>query len=62
MLIKPLYDHNTYDIFLGEGWMNWVRVKTTTDELIVIDKAETVEITGKLTELIYFKIKRYRRQ
>jgi hypothetical protein len=32
MLIKKL-DWNTYDIFVGEGWDNWIRVRVENDDV-----------------------------
>lgn len=62
MLIKPLYEPNRYDIFLGTGWENWMRVNVKSSEVEVINKSDNVEVTKKLLELIFYKIRRYKRQ
>lgn len=31
MYIKQTAEANTYDVFLGEGWTNWSRVKIKED-------------------------------
>lgn len=32
MLIKRL-DWNTFDVFVGEGWDNWIRVRLDNNEV-----------------------------
>ena len=59
MFIKPLWDTNTYDIFLGKGWENWIRVFVTPQRRVnVVKKAEHVDPTPKLLELIFYKIRK----
>ena len=31
MYLKQAGESNTYDVFLGEGWLNWSRVKIKED-------------------------------
>lgn len=61
MLIKPLDEVNKYDIFLGKGWENWVRVHVKSDEVEIMNKSPSVEITKKLLDLIFYKVRRYKR-
>jgi hypothetical protein len=63
MFIKPLYDDNQFDIFLGNGWSNWLRVQVgnSVRDTKVLSKAEHVEPSDKLKELIYFKVRKYQR-
>lgn len=63
MYIKPTYEDNQFDVFLGNGWTNWLRVQigSSYKEVKVLDKAEHIEPSEKLKELIFFKVKRYQR-
>ena len=63
MYLKSLDEDNVFDVFLGNGWTNWLRVKvlSNTNKVEVVKKADHVDVTDKLRELIYFKIRRYQR-
>ena len=60
MFVKPLYDKEEYDVFLGEGWLNWVRVRALPRNrtVEVLGKADHVNVTDKLKELIFFKTRK----
>ena len=60
MYIKTL-EQNKFDVFLGNGWLNWVRVQVKGNQVEVLNKSEHVDVTPKLQELIYFKIRKYQR-
>lgn len=38
MYLKQTGEANTYDVFLGEGWLNWSRVKIKDDGGAVVTK------------------------
>lgn len=38
MYLKQTGESNTYDVFLGEGWNNWSRVKIKEDGTGVVTK------------------------
>lgn len=57
MLIKPLDEYKQYDIFLGFGWENWVRVKMDKTRVQVV-KTNIEDLDASTIRLIYFKIKR----
>jgi hypothetical protein len=58
--IKKLYDDNEFDVFLGSGWDNWIRVKIGKNKQVeVLDKSEHVTPTPKLLELVFYKTRRY---
>lgn len=57
MLIKPLDDYKKYDIFLGYGWENWIRVKMDKSRVEVV-KTNIEELDASTLRLIYFKLKR----
>jgi hypothetical protein len=60
MEIKRLYNDNEFDIFLGSGWENWIRVKVGRNKQVeCLAKAEHVQLNDKLAELIYYKTRRY---
>lgn len=58
MFIKPLeHEYHGYDVFIGYGWENWIRVKLEKNKLVVL--GTTVEdLDPKTTRLIFFKIKK----
>ena len=60
MYLKPL-EANKFDVFLGTGWLNHVRVQVKGNTVEVLSKAEHVDVSDKLKELIFFKIKKYQR-
>lgn len=56
MEIKQLYEENEFDVFLGLGWNNWLRVRTNRDKTVdVLGKSEHINVTPKLLELIWYK-------
>lgn len=57
MLIKPLDEYKQYDVFLGQGWENWVRVKFDRARVEVI-KTSVDDLDGSTIRLIYFKLKK----
>jgi len=56
MEIKPLDVDRQFDIFVGNGWDNWVRVKYTPTKVEVIDSS--FQPSDSTLELIFFKIKK----
>ncbi len=60
MEIKPLDGNKEFDVFIGNAWDNWLRVNLDHSHrrASVVRVAEHVEVTPKLLELIYFKIKK----
>lgn len=60
MFIKPLYDKEEYDVFLGEGWDNWVRVRALPSKKTVdiLAKNAAVNLTDKLKRVIFFKTRK----
>ena len=61
MYIKSLGEENKFDVFLGNGWLNFLRVQVQGNKIEVLSKADHVDVTDKLKELVFFKIKRYQR-
>ena len=60
MEIKQLFEENEFDVFLGRGWENWLRIKVGRNKNVeVLMKADHVDPTPKLLELIYWKTRRY---
>lgn len=60
MFIKPLYDKEEYDVFLGQGWENWVRVKAIPRDrtVTVLAKSEHVNVTDGLKQAIFFRTRK----
>ena len=56
MVIKPLDTHHEFDVFLGNGWDNWVRVKYSRTGVQVVKSA--FQPSSDTLELIFFKIKK----
>lgn len=56
MFIKDLYSPKEFDVFLGEGWENWVRVRLGGPAKIKI-LASNVEVEENTLRLIFYKIK-----
>jgi hypothetical protein len=62
MEIKPLYNDNEFDVFIGNGWENWLRVTLDHSKRQAAVEgflASHVEVTPKLLELIYYKCKKF---
>lgn len=60
MFIKSLYEPHEFDVFLGQGWENWLRVSLKGNELVVKQKAEHVgDISPNTWKLIFHKIKKH---
>ena len=57
MLIKPLDNYRQYDVFLGLGWENWVRVKFDRSRVSVV-KTSVTDLDGSTIRLIYYKLKK----
>lgn len=38
MFLKPTGIPNTFDVFLGEGWTNWSRVRINDDGTLAVVK------------------------
>lgn len=57
MLIKALDDYKKYDVFLGYGWENWIRVKFDKTRVTVV-KTNIEDLDASTIRLIYFKLKR----
>jgi len=62
MYIKELYNPREYDVFLGDGWENWVRVKYTSSNKIEVVNTSVEELEPSTLRLIYFKLKKLRRK
>lgn len=56
MFIKPLEEHRQFDVFLGKGWDNWVRVKFTRNGCEMIKSSFTP--SSDALELIFYQLKR----
>ena len=61
MFIKSLDTPRQYDVFLGSGWENWLRVTVNKNKLEVI-KTNLSDIDPKTLQLIFFKIKKFIRK
>jgi len=61
MFIKALDNPREYDVFLGSGWTNWIRVKFINNGVEVVKKS-VEEIEPATLSLIFYKIKRLRRK
>ena len=57
MVIKPLDAYKQYDVFLGLGWENWVRVKFDRSHVSVV-KTTVEDLDASTIRLIYFKLKK----
>lgn len=62
MFIKSLYNPREYDVFLGEGWENWVRVRIGNNNKIQVLKTNIEELEPSTVRLIMFKINKQRRK
>lgn len=62
MYIKSLYDPREFDVFLGEGWENWVRVKFMSPSRLEIIKTTVEDLDPSTLQLIYYKLKKYRKK
>jgi len=60
MEIKKLDLHNQYDVFVGDGWENWLRVQidNRAPSVEVLKSSDDVEVTPELMQFIFFKIKK----
>lgn len=56
MEIKQLDNNREFDVFVGKGWDNWVRVKYTSGGVEVIKSS--FQPSESTLELIFFKIKK----
>lgn len=56
MEIKQLDNNREFDVFVGKGWSNWVRVKYTSSKVEVIKSS--FQPSETTLELIYYKIKK----
>lgn len=61
MYIVQLYNPREYDVFLGEGWENWVRVKYGQNRVDVV-KTDVDELEPNTLKLIFFKIRKLRKK
>jgi hypothetical protein len=59
MYIKQV-NSKEYDVFIGSGWENHLRVTLAHSErkAVPVTVENHVEVTPKLLELIYYKIKK----
>ena len=57
MLIKSLDEYKQFDVFLGHGWENWLRVKHDHNKVTVL-KSSVPDIEPQTLRLVYFKIKK----
>lgn len=63
MLIKPLYDPREYDVFIGYGWENWVRVRLIQgNNGLEVISTDVTNIDPKTLQLIFFKIKKFKKK
>jgi len=56
MEIKQLDNNREFDVFLGNGWENWIRVKYSNSRVDIIKS--NLEPTQSTLDLIYYKIKK----
>lgn len=56
MEIKKLDTHREFDVFLGSGWDNWVRVKYSKNGCAVVKSS--FQPSAETLDLIYYKIKK----
>lgn len=56
MEIKSLDLNREFDVFVGSGWDNWIRVKYTPTKVEVVKSA--FQPSDSTLDLIYFKIKK----
>lgn len=61
MLIKPLDAYKEYDVFLGDGWENWVRVRYGRGEVKVL-KTSVEDLDPAALKIIFYKIRKTRAQ
>lgn len=62
MFIKPLDNPREYDVFLGTGWENWVRVRVSSTHKITVVKTSIEELEPSTLRLILFKIGKMRKR
>ena len=58
MLIKPLDDYKQFDVFLGHGWENWLRVRFNKNRVDVL-KTNIQFLEPSALRLVYFKLKNF---
>ena len=56
MEIKSLDSNREFDVFVGSGWDNWIRVKYTPTKVEVVNSA--FQPSDSTLDLIFFKIKK----
>lgn len=56
MVIKPLEEHRQFDVFLGNGWDNWVRVRYTRGGVEVVKSS--FQPSAETLELVFYKLKK----
>lgn len=57
MYIKPMWDSREFDVFVGHGWENWIRVKVVKNSCVIV-KTNVDNIDPATLRLIYFKVKK----
>lgn len=62
MFIKPLDNPREYDVFLGSGWENWVRVRVGSNHKITVVKTDVEDLEPSTLRLILFRIEKLRRK
>lgn len=62
MLIKPLDNPREFDVFLGHGWENWVRVRLADNNRLSVVKTSIDELEPSTLRLILFKVIKLRKK